>query len=254
MNALHRTIRSIAAALTVATLLNPQIYAGVPQTPVSSSAAQQAPAQTLGAPVPAQIAQAHTVFLSNLGSDNNFPIDSTQVYNAVYQDLQAWGKYQLVSSPQQADLVFQLHDLSTYTTYTGNHGETYTINNPSFQLTIVDAASNVTLWSINSPVYLAGSKQTLARWEAIAETNLVSRIKVLANQPLSATESADLTSAPKSHRTALALVLVGGFVAAGVGGGILLHHEYENSLANQKAQQDAFCNANHIPLSECAGG
>jgi hypothetical protein len=29
---------------------------------------------------------------------------------------------------------------------------------------------------------------------------------------------------------------------------------YENGLANGKAQQDAFCNANHIPLSECAGG
>lgn len=35
---------------------------------------------------------------------------------------------------------------------------------------------------------------------------------------------------------------------------LLLHHLHENSLADQKAPQDAFCNANHIPLSQCADG
>jgi hypothetical protein len=29
---------------------------------------------------------------------------------------------------------------------------------------------------------------------------------------------------------------------------------HENSLANMKASQDAFCAANNIPLSQCAGG
>jgi hypothetical protein len=48
--------------------------------------------------------------------------------------------------------------------------------------------------------------------------------------------------------------MVGSVVAFGVGGGLLLYHFYENSLASQKASQDAFCTANHIPLSECAGG
>jgi hypothetical protein len=82
----------------------------------------------------------------------------------------------------------------------------------------------------------------------------VTRIKVLAGQPLSAAETNDLTTFPKYHTGRTALIIVGGAVAFGVGGGLLLHHLYENSLANQKASQDAFCNANHIPLSECAGG
>ncbi|MES2392361.1 MAG: hypothetical protein V4555_12020 [Acidobacteriota bacterium] len=56
------------------------------------------------------------------------------------------------------------------------------------------------------------------------------------------------------QRTKLAWWLVGGTVALGVGGGLLLHHAFENSLADQKAQQDKFCQENHIPLSQCAGG
>jgi hypothetical protein len=249
---LRSNLRSIAATLSILALLNATLHAAVPQT--SSSTAPQAVAQAPGAPIPSQIATAHTVFLSNMGSDSNFPIDATQAYNAIYQDLQTWGKYQLAASPEQADLIFQLRDVSTYTTYYGNHGTTYTINHPSFQLTIVDAKSNVTLWTINSPVYLAGKKQTLARWEALAETNLISRIKVVAGQPLSNVETADLTTAPKTHGKALAYILVGSIVGAGVAGGLILHHEFENSLANQKATQDAFCKANNIPLSECAGG
>jgi hypothetical protein len=212
------------------------------------------PDPSLATPIPSQIATAHTIFLSNLGADTNFPIDPNQAYTAIYDGLQNWGRYQLVSTPQQADLIFQLHELSTYTTYVGNHGSTYTINNPSFVLTIVDANSNVTLWTISSPVYLAGSKSTLARWESIAETNLVSRIKVVAGQSLSTTESADLVSAPKGHRKAAIIIASSVFVGVAVGGPLLLHHLYENSLASQKASQDAFCNANHIPLSECAGG
>jgi hypothetical protein len=51
-----------------------------------------------------------------------------------------------------------------------------------------------------------------------------------------------------------ALILAGVVIGAGVAGGFILHHEYENSLANQKASQDAFCQANNIPLSQCAGG
>jgi len=64
---------------------------------------------------------------------------------------------------------------------------------------------------------------------------------------------ADLVSV-KAPSAKAAWIVMGSVLALGIGGGFLLHHEYENSLANQKASQDAFCTANHIPLSECAGG
>jgi hypothetical protein len=240
------TNRSFTACLGIFLSLIQFDLAALPQAP-SPPASSTPPGS---APIPALIASSHTVFLSNLGADANFPIEATQVYNDIYKALQAWGRYQLVGSPEQADLVFQLRDVSTLTDYSGTHGSIYTVNTPSFQLTMVDPKSNVTLWTITSPVTLAGSKQTLAQWISISETNLVSRIKVAAGQTLSATETADLTTVPKTHNR-LALFIILGGAAAGSGLLVLL---YEHSKSSAKASQDAFCTANHVPLSECAGG
>jgi hypothetical protein len=205
-------------------------------------------------PPPAQIASAHTVFLTKGTDDPNFPIDSTQSYNDIYAALKAWGHYQLVSAPDQADLVFQLRGVAPIAGVAGVNGTVSSYTSPAFQLYLRDPKSNVVLWTITSPVTLAGRNQTFARWVSISETNLVSRIKVLDDQPLSAAETNDLTTFPKYHTGRTAVILVGAVVGAGVGGGLLLHHLYENSLANQKASQDAFCQAHGIPLSNCAGG
>jgi hypothetical protein len=209
---------------------------------------------TPAAPVPSQIQQAQTIFLTNSGSDPNFPIDAVKTYNDIYAALQTWGHYKLVSSPEQADLVFQLRGIAPVTEVTGNRGGVYSVTSPAFQLTILDPKSNIALWTITSPVNVTGKNQVLARWVSISETNLVSRVKVVADQSLSPDETADLTTVPKYHNGRTALILVGVAVGAAVAGGLILHHEFENSLANQKSSQDTFCTANNIPLSQCAGG
>ncbi len=206
------------------------------------------------APVPSQIQQAQTVFLTNSGSDPNFPIDATKAYNDIYPALQTWGRYKLVNSPDHADLVFELKGIAPVTDVSGNRGGVYSITSPAFQLTILDPKSNIALWTITSPVNVTGNKQALARWVSISETNLISRVKVVAGQPLSPDETADLTTVPNYHHVRNALIIVGIVVGAGVAGGLILHHEFENGLNNEKASQDAFCTANNIPLSECAGG
>ena len=188
---MKQIVRLIAVFLCLVLSVNPFDLPAIAQSPSPTPA---------NAPVPAQIAAAHSVFLSNLGADANFPVNATQAYNDIYKALTTWGRYQLAGAPEQADLIFQLRGVSTLTTYSGAHGTTYTVNNPAFQLTIVDPKSNVTLWTITSPVALAGSKQTLARWLAISETNLVSRIKVVAGEQLTPTETADLTTVPNYHR------------------------------------------------------
>jgi hypothetical protein len=248
---MNQAMRSVATFLCLVLSTNQFSFPAAAQSP--APAPSNAPALSSHVPVPAQISASHTVFLSNGGADASFPVNATQAYNDIYKALASWGRYQLVTSPDQADLIFQLRGVSTLSTY-GTDDNIYTVNNPAFQLTIVDPKSNVTLWTITSPVALAGNKQTWARWLTISETNLVSRIKVVAGEQLAPTETADLTTVPNYHRTRLTLILVGSAVAVGVGGGLLLHHFYEDSLANQKASQDAFCNANHIPLSQCAGG
>jgi hypothetical protein len=209
---------------------------------------------TPAAPVPSQIQQAQTIFLTNSGSDPNFPIDATKAYNDIYAALQTWGRYKLVSSPDQADLVFQLKGIAPITDVSGNRGGVYSVTSPAFQLTILDPQSNIALWTITSPVTVHGRNQALARWLSLSETNLVSRVKVVAGQPLSPDETADLTTVPNYHNGRTALIVVGVVVGAAVAGGLIGYHEYENGLANQKASQDAFCAANNIPLSQCAGG
>ena len=78
---------------------------------------------------------------------------------------------------------------------TGDRRQTSTPSTaPPSSLSIKDPKTNVTLWTVTSPVEVAGRSATRARWLNIAVTNLVSRVKVLANQPLSETETADLTS------------------------------------------------------------
>ena len=94
----------------------------------------------------------------------------------------------------------------------------------------------------------------MASWLSLSETNLVSRVKVVAGQPLSPGETTDLTTVPKYHSTRTVLIVTGAFVGAAVAGGLIMYHLHENALANMKASQDAFCTANNIPISECAGG
>ena len=209
---------------------------------------------TLNAPVPSQIPQAQTIFLTNSASDPNFPIDETKAYDDIYAALQTWGRYKLVSSPGQTDLVFQLRGIAPITDVTGNRGGVYSVTSPAFQLTILDPKSNIALWTITSPANVTGKNQVYARWVSISETNLVSRVKVVAGQSLSPEENADLTTVPKYHNVRTVLIITGIAVGAAVAGALILHHEFENGLANQKSSQDAFCTANNIPLSSCAGG
>jgi len=211
------------------------------------------PQQPTG-PLPGQIASAHTILLTNAGISPRLAVDSNQLYNDIHARLASWGKYQLVSSPDQADLVFQLSIVDPRTGYNGQAVPDAYGRSPLFLMVIVDAHTGTPLWSITSPLYLIGKRNTAAHWLALSEDNLVSRIKVVANQSLDPGETAQLTTYPKNHNALVAGIVVGGVIGLGVGGFLIAHHEFENSLASMKASQDAFCKANNIPLSECAGG
>jgi hypothetical protein len=62
--------------------------------------------------ISAQIINAKKVFVSNLGEDAvataNLPGGADACYNTFYASLEQWGHYQLVSSPKDADLIFEI--------------------------------------------------------------------------------------------------------------------------------------------------
>jgi hypothetical protein len=220
----------------------------------SSTAQRPAALPSPNTPVPPQIRTAHTIFLANDGSAPNFPIDPNVAYEAVYNALQGWGHYVFAPTAQQADLIFQLRGVDPITDVSGGRGGVYSSTSPAFQLVIRDPKTNTRLWTVTSPVVMAGRSSSREHWENVDITNLVSRVKVLAGQVLSPEETASLTSYPKEHSLRTGLIVSGLLAGAAVGGAIALHAAYSNSLASQKASQDAFCEAAHIPLSECAGG
>jgi hypothetical protein len=105
------------------------------------------------APVPAQIGAAQKVFISNAGGASlETVIDETvfnggpdRTYNQFYAAMKTWGRYELVSSPADADLVCEI---SWALTDTG-------LRLPvlgQLRLVIIDPKTHVTLWNLTEYV------------------------------------------------------------------------------------------------------
>jgi hypothetical protein len=102
------------------------------------------------APLPETIVTAHKVFLSNGGG-------SDLAYDAFYSEMKKWGKYQVVGSPEDAELIVELSyhvedlgtrvwsSVNTYNNTTQVHSREMT--DPKLILTIYDARTKTSLWS-----------------------------------------------------------------------------------------------------------
>jgi len=143
----------------------------------SSLPAQQAPP---AAPVPAPILSAHTVFLANGGMDatsmNEFKaldVSYTEPYDSFYAAVQAWGRYQIVSSPAAADLVLELG----VTAPMAACGAPQALQNT---VRIYDGKTHFLLWTVTQPVKAANLKGTWRKNIAAAIAEVVSQLKTLA--------------------------------------------------------------------------
>jgi hypothetical protein len=116
------------------------------------------------APVPAQIFTAKNVFISNGGLDGiAFQAfrklgDVDQPYNAFYAAMKEWGKYTLVFSPAEADLVFEIRFNAPF-----NGDEHVSRYVAQFMLTIYDVKTRFVLWTMLAPVEGALRRETFIR-------------------------------------------------------------------------------------------
>ncbi|HEY2822817.1 MAG TPA: hypothetical protein VGJ06_17360 [Candidatus Acidoferrum sp.] len=132
------------------------------------AAQQQQPPLTpdaLPAPVPPAIFSAKKVFLSNSGADSGLfphPFSGSQdrVYNQFYAAMQKWGRYDLVSDPDQADLVFELRLTSPNGPANPDKQKGASDPLPTFRLEIVDRKSHYTLWTVTESVMFAFLQKT----------------------------------------------------------------------------------------------
>jgi hypothetical protein len=133
------------------------------------------------APVPTQIVTGRKVFISNAGADilsqSLFKRagEPDQAYNHFYSAMQTWGRYEIVSTPGEADLVFEI-SFSAPQYYNG----TLTSYGPHFELRVLDGKTHFLLWSLTEPVEGAFRKATWLKNFDHGLDNLMEDLKKLA--------------------------------------------------------------------------
>ena len=134
-------LRSVFFVVMGALLINTNLNA---QQGKSAPSTQDVPA----APVPAQILNAKRVFIANGGTAVHairfveFHGGPNRPYNEFYAAMKTWGRYELVASPAEADLVLEI----SYTSE-GSAGDF-----SSLHLAIVDPKTHILLWAMNERV------------------------------------------------------------------------------------------------------
>jgi hypothetical protein len=193
---------------------------------------------------------AHTLYLAKGTQDARFPAAPDDAYNLVLNNLKNWGHYQIVNSIAQADLVLQLRDAVKTSVVDASDPNDPTASNvyylPSFQLTIADPSTLAPLWTVNTSVPTSVKSKHQPALTAAAAENLVSQLKLLAGDTLTAqdlTAQKQVTHFYHSHTT-----LVIGFAAASVAAGLAIFFIARHISKDNAA---SFCQQHNI--SPCPG-
>ena len=126
------------------------------QTPVISAAQSKLSAAPAG-PIPAQIVTAKKVFIANAGEEQPYSSDeplysgsSDRAYDEFYAGVKALGRYELVGSPADADLLFEIRFTSPVVDGSGQGPRVLgpIPYDPRFRLEIRDPRTNALLWAI----------------------------------------------------------------------------------------------------------
>lgn len=115
------------------------------------------------APLPSQIVAAKKVFITNAGEDERWyddPIFTGSIdraYNEFFSAMKTWGRYELVGSPAEADLVFEIGLRAPAISGLASEGDTLGRKpyDPQFRLAIRDPRTNILLWAFTEHVQWA---------------------------------------------------------------------------------------------------
>jgi hypothetical protein len=127
--------------------------------------AAQQPSPFAAAPVPAQLMSAKTVFISNAGGDSGlfphpFTGDPDRAYNEFYVDVVSWGRYQIASTPGEADLVFELQLLAPNGPSNADKSKGASDPLPMLRLVIFDRPTHYVLWALTESIAPAALQKT----------------------------------------------------------------------------------------------
>jgi hypothetical protein len=133
------------------------------------------------APLPTAVVNAQRVFLTNGGG-------SQLAYDAFYSAMKEWGKYQIVGSPEEADIVIELayhvENLGTHVWSASNASNGTTrvysaqVVDPEVTLSIYDGKTKNPLWSAVEHRQLATFQKNRDKETINSAQRLVEQLKV----------------------------------------------------------------------------
>lgn len=127
----------------------------------------------LSAPFPAQIVSGKKVFVSNACgfTSLSYTGEPRRFYDQFYAALKSWGHYELVSSPAEADLVFEI-------------SFTHVVVGDQFRLVILDPGTRVVLWPFTEHIAFASRQANRDKNFDQALSLLVNDVRNVAGQPV----------------------------------------------------------------------
>jgi hypothetical protein len=101
------------------------------------------------APIPMPIFTAKKVFISNASGEYAVPAGTPEMtYNEFYAAMKSWGRYELVSAPVDAHLVFEIRFTLVLGPIDVTKGSGISTKDFQIQLVILDPKTQVVLWPI----------------------------------------------------------------------------------------------------------
>jgi hypothetical protein len=189
-----------------------------------------------------RLLSAHTIYVARSTQDANFHLSPDDAYNLVLASLRNWGRYQIVDSVAQADLVLQLRDAVHVSVVDDTNDTPITYYTPSFQLTVADPSTLAPIWSVSSSIPTAIKRKNQSSLLSAAATSVVSQLKLLAGDQLSPQDQAAQKQIAHYYRSRIGLTI--GLAAAGAAVTVAL-------IFVLRHRQADFCKAHNI--SPCAG-
>jgi len=114
------------------------------------------------APIPAQILTAKKVFIANGGGDESwysgpwYSGNADRLYNEFYAAMKSWGHYELVATPADADLVFEIQEIIFQVQHEGGFSDSQSgAYDTQFRLVIRDVKTQEKLWGLTEHAQVA---------------------------------------------------------------------------------------------------
>ncbi len=236
----------LCLVLILALLFEPILYAQ-DTTQQTTAMAQQAAADaqqpiiprsaSSSVPVPKQIQTAQTVFIANGGDTSQlfpdvFSGGPDRPYVQFYSIMQKWGRYQIVSSPDQADLVMEISISNPMGPENSPANDAPGTDDPQLRLKILDPHTHIALWTLTSHVELHAFSLKSSRDQEfdIAVGKLGEELERLSTQSTTTADNSVLREPGHGAEHVLAAVLIGAMVIGTIAGFVAIHNAASNQL------------------------